>query len=122
MKKESADLTRAVDEAEGAVASVKDPELRRAAFEKILDHLLAGSGPTAKKDKAKSGGSRAKAKSGPQGRLEELVHEGFFKKPRTLSEVKSGQAGRGSYSHREKERQVAQRLQFLRGKTCPAAD
>ena len=95
MKKDKADLTRAVDEAEGAVASVKDPELRRAAFEKILEHLLAGSASTPKKGKAKSGGPKAKARSGPQRHLDELVDEDFFKKPRTLSEVKAELVNRG---------------------------
>jgi hypothetical protein len=36
-------IKKAVAEAEAAVAAVKDPSLKVAAFEKVLQHLLAGS-------------------------------------------------------------------------------
>lgn len=98
MESKKADLTRAVAEAENAVASIKDPELRRAAFEKVLEHLLGAGSVPAGKGKPQERPERAKkAKSGPQGYLEELIDDDFFKKPRTLSEVKAELANRGHH-------------------------
>ncbi len=92
-------LTGAVAEAESAVASVKDPELRRAAFEKVLQHLLEiQAGPVKKtKSTAAQGQSKTKAKAGPTGRIADLIDEGFFKKPRSIAEVKAELANRGHH-------------------------
>ena len=92
-------LTGAVTEAESAVAAVKDPELRRAAFEKVLAHLLEAQAAPARKGKAQSTDARPRAKkrAGPQGRIGDLIDEGFFKKPRTISEVKAELANRGHH-------------------------
>lgn len=95
-------------EAELAVAAVKDPELRRVAFEKILTTLI--------EEKAPSGGSRsvgethgprrtkratvpaaAKSPSGPKHYVEELISEHFFKQQRTIAEVKAELANRGRH-------------------------
>jgi hypothetical protein len=98
MASEKANLSHAVAEAEKAVAAIKDAELKRAAFEKVLEHLL-GSGPVP----GKEGMSRqrpapsGKAKRGPRAYLEELIEDGFFKKPRGLSEVKAELANRGHH-------------------------
>jgi hypothetical protein len=84
-----------VSRAEEAVASVKDPELKRVAFEKVLDNLLGSqSSKRAETDdlrgrkapKAKK--SSRVAKGGPKAYVEELISDGFFKKPKPLSEVK----------------------------------
>jgi hypothetical protein len=95
------ELKKLVAEAEAAVAAVKDPELRTAAFEKILDRLLLGGEPQPAKSKAKHA-TRAeaapakKATGGPKGRIEELIADGFFKKQRrTLADVKAELANRG---------------------------
>lgn len=97
-------IQKAVAEAEAAVAAVKDPSLKVAAFEKVLQHLLAGTEgshqPHSRKSAstpAKPATSKAKASSrgGPQSRIEEMVADGFFKKPRTLSDVKAELANRG---------------------------
>jgi hypothetical protein len=92
-------LTGAVAEAESAVAAVKDPELRRAAFEKVLAHLLEAQAAPARKGKTKAAGGqpKAKKKAGPQGRVEDLIDEGFFKKPRRISDVKAELANRGHH-------------------------
>ena len=92
-------LTGAVAEAESAVASVKDPELRRAAFEKVLQHLLENQGGPAKKPKgsASPAKSKTKAQAGPTGRIADLIEDGFFKKPRSITEVKAELANRGHH-------------------------
>jgi hypothetical protein len=93
-------LTGAVAEAESAVASVKDPELRRAAFEKVLQHLLENQAGPAKQSKSKAaaqGQSKTKVKAGPTGRIADLIGDGFFKKPRSIAEVKAELANRGHH-------------------------
>lgn len=103
--KEYADL---VNQAESAVASVKDPELRRVAFQKVLEDLLAGGGetPTTARRVAKSpvrppsqSSSRRKVatKGGTQTYVDELVEEGFFKKPKTISNLKAELENRGHH-------------------------
>ena len=92
-----------VAQAEKAVSGVKDPELRRVAFEKILDDLLLGAGgasrpqpqaPSAHSEtthaaKHKPSG-RPKAKlGGPQNYVQELIDDGFFAKPKTIAQVKA---------------------------------
>ncbi|GAB4384130.1 MAG: hypothetical protein Kow0022_05790 [Phycisphaerales bacterium] len=104
-----------VAEAEAAVQSVKDPELRRVAFEKILESLLAGGSTSAPKKKTskktaktpktaktakKANVEKAAAKSAPRGkgpkaRLLELIDDGFFNEQRTLAGVKAELANRG---------------------------
>jgi hypothetical protein len=90
-----------VAEAEKAVAGVKDPELRRAAFEKILDRLLgqtpAKKQPGAPKTVRSSIPRKARSQGGPASHLEELIEEGFFKQQRTLAQVKAELANRGHH-------------------------
>jgi membrane protein involved in colicin uptake len=101
MSKSYSDL---VKQAESAVASVKDPELRRAAFEKILDDLLTSPSKgvaagkrglstrrTAKKTQAHS------RQRGPRTYICEMKEDGFFAKPKTISEVKAELANRGHH-------------------------
>lgn len=107
--KKPADYAALVAEAEKAVATVKDPELRRVAFEKILETLLAQEGPTSKPSKkqtrkktasASRGATRKatkKSRKGPKAYIEELIEDGFFKKQRTISDVKSELANRGHH-------------------------
>jgi hypothetical protein len=94
-----------VQEAEAAVAAVKDPELRRVAFEKILATLLEADTPgqakTTKKAKAANAPKVTEARPerpasrGPKAKVEELVLEGFFKKQQTIAAVKAELANRG---------------------------
>jgi hypothetical protein len=95
-------------EAEKAVSSVKDAELRRVAFEKILNDLISGGneqgGPIkathpvsgSKKTAKKSTAPRAKA-GGPQKYVEELITDKFFAKPKTITEVRSELENRGHH-------------------------
>jgi hypothetical protein len=99
-----------VAEAEKAVAAVKDPELKHAAFVKVLDTLLSAASEhssdggdddePAKKRKAatkKAESKKAKRSNGPKGYIEELRSEGFFKTQRTIGAVKSELANRGHH-------------------------
>ena len=109
MPKEYAEL---VTQAENAVASVKDPELRRVAFQKVLEDLLAGGGaestpaPTRKAStasrRAASGPGTAprrksSSKGGTKSYIDELVDEGFFKKPKTIANLKAELENRGHH-------------------------
>jgi hypothetical protein len=102
-----------VAQAEQAVSGVKDAELRRVAFERVLDDLLAGGrggaghpGESSKSRKhaghSSKGGelpaSRSpRARGGPQAYVEELVSDGFFKKQKTISDVKAELGNRGHH-------------------------
>src|SRR5438093_6240193 len=97
-----------VKQAEQAVAPVKDPELKRIAFEKILDSLLgtpeARPNIAAKgKRRASSGGKSVEAQKTPkrhggtQAYIDELVDEEFFAKPKTIAAVKAELGNRGHH-------------------------
>ena len=92
------DYTSMAKEAEKAVSSVNDPELRRVAFEKILQTLLDGKSVDSNKSKvtkakkkvaAKAGRGARKPQQGPKAHIETLIDDGFFKKQRTIAEVKA---------------------------------
>jgi hypothetical protein len=96
-------------EAEAAVAAVKDPELRRVAFEKILATLLEKEHSpqppgtsTAKTQKSvvssrKQAVGPPKPQSGPKAHIEELIRDDFFVEQRTIAEVKAELANRGRH-------------------------
>ncbi len=93
-----------VDRAEKAVASVKDPELKRIAFQKVLDDLLGSSGGKAADPRVARGArelqkasSKVASKTGPKAYIEELIEEGFFKKPKTIAEVKTALENQGHH-------------------------
>jgi hypothetical protein len=92
-----------VAQAEKAVASVKDPSLKQIAFQKILDDLLSTgdqntqtSSPK-KVKKVRAEKLRGSARSGPTQYIQELIGDGFFKKPKTISEVKAELGNRGHH-------------------------
>lgn len=102
------DYAAIVAEAEKAVAAVKDPELKQAAFVKVLDTLLAAASESsssgdedepqkAKASKAKSEPKQLKRSSGTAGYIKELINEGFFKTQRTIGAVKTELANRGHH-------------------------
>jgi hypothetical protein len=96
-----------VAQAEKAVAAVKDPELKRIAFQKVLDDLLrigsraptqdVHAGQRRKVTRARAGARARPAKGGPRAYLDELVDEGFFRKPKTLTNVKAELENRGHH-------------------------
>lgn len=98
------DYSQVVSQAEAAVAAVKDPELKRIAFQKVLDDLLsAAPKPSAKSRSARASRSsgeprtRKKPTSGPQAYLQEMIDEEFFKKPKTIAQVKAELENRGHH-------------------------
>ncbi len=106
----TATYTKIVAEAEAAVAAMKDPELRRVAFEKILATLLEGEQPASggpkppsKRQKVKPGAigggkrSASQTRQGPKAYVETMIDDGFFKKQRTIAEVKAELANRGHH-------------------------
>lgn len=96
-----------VKQAEQAVGAVKDPELRRVAFEKILDTLLGASKApervaVKRRQKNRPSGTSepqktAKKRSGTQSYIEELIEEGFFTDPKTITAVKAELGNRGHH-------------------------
>lgn len=94
-----------VAQAERAVSNVKDAELRRVAFERILNDLLGAEDHEPKSTPRKavrksSNASRkpgARKRGGPQSYVEEMADDGFFKKPKTISEVKAELENRGHH-------------------------
>ncbi len=92
-----------VVQAEQAVAGVNDPELKRIAFQKVLEDLLAAPARAADLPAAtptKRGAARrrkAASTSGPRGYIQELIDEGVFKKPQTITNVKALLENRGHH-------------------------
>src|SRR5262245_44804133 len=84
-----------VAEAEQSVQGVKDPELRRIAFQKVLEELLSGGRSTdtsprrrARNTPADRPKIRRKTPRGATTYLRELVDDGFFKKQVSITDVK----------------------------------
>jgi hypothetical protein len=106
----SKDYSKLFEEAEKAVSGIKNEKFKEMAFEKLLNHLLKGDrdddgdeeeereaegkisrkGKTRKTRKArKREGGNSKAKTdGPLAWLRELAGEGFFKKPKSSSNIR----------------------------------
>ena len=101
-KSDYADL---VAQAEQAVKSVTNAELKRVAFEKILDDLLKGlrqsSAPqvAAKVVERREPHTKTKAtaRRGPQQYIEDMILDAFFKTPKTIADVKAELENRGHH-------------------------
>jgi membrane protein involved in colicin uptake len=93
------------EEAEQSVAGVKDPELRRIAYQKILEDLLGGGGSS--KAASNRAPGRAASASKPKGTpvkkagtaayVQELVDDDFFGKQKTIADVKAELENRGHH-------------------------
>jgi hypothetical protein len=94
-----------VAQAEKAVASVKDPSLKQIAFQKVLDDLLGAneperpspSRPAATRKSPKPQKIRGSARGGPTQYIQELIGDNFFRKLKTISEVKAELGNRGHH-------------------------
>ena len=93
-----------VTQAEEATKAIKDPELRRVAFERVLDDLLSGGGtvstaatPPKRSNRAPRKAASPKRGGGPKTYVRELIDDGFFKKPKTIAEVKAELANHGHH-------------------------
>jgi hypothetical protein len=100
---ERPDYAELVAKAEKAVIAVKDPELKRIAFQKILDDLLTSDSRRAE-HKKRSVGKKGRSSSpttpnrrGPQAYVEQMIEDGFFKKPKTIAQVKAELENRGHH-------------------------
>ena len=101
-KSDYADL---VAQAEQAVKSVTNAELKRVAFEKILDDLLKGprlsSAPqvATKVVERRDAQTKPKANSrrGPQQYIEDMILDAFFKTPKAIADVKAELENRGHH-------------------------
>ena len=97
---DSSALKHAIRRAEDAISEVKDPELRRAAFETVLKHLLAGGKTATKVSRSRTKtsqeeGTTRRKMSGPMTWFEEMIEDGFFAKPKTSKEILAELAERG---------------------------
>jgi len=102
--KKSKPYAELVSQAEEATRAIKDPELRRVAFERVLDDLFSGGGTAmsgsaraAKGERSTRTAPKPKKSSGPTGYVRELIDDGVFKKPKTIAEVKAELANRGHH-------------------------
>jgi hypothetical protein len=84
-------------QAEASVVNIADADLKKIAFGKILETLLAGSSNNQHGAPARVAVAEtvAKNRTGPQAYIEELVAEGFFAKQRSMSEVRAELGNRG---------------------------
>ena len=98
-------LAGAVRKAEEATADIKDPELRKIAFSKILDHLLGGAkevreAPQIRRGPGKIGKpirSTPSPQEGPMTWLEDLIREGFFDLPKPSGDILGKLAEQGHH-------------------------
>ncbi len=63
------DYSALVADAEKAVQSVKDPELKRIAFQKVLDDLLSSGGGGSSKEPTRGAPKRTKSSSAQRARI-----------------------------------------------------
>lgn len=90
-----------VSEAEKAVSNISDIELKKIAFDRILEHLLQIGlpSPEGKPKKVKAATvkleKKSSAKSGPKNWIEELVDEGFFQTPKASNDIREALDERG---------------------------
>lgn len=107
MPNDSSHYAKLLKDAEDAVSGLKNDKLREIAFEKLLSHFLndsedegndEGNGEEikvvksnkkarAKKSRKKSSSVTRSSKEGPRSWLDELVEEGFFKKPKSANDI-----------------------------------
>ncbi|HEX4372561.1 MAG TPA: hypothetical protein VHZ50_04560 [Puia sp.] len=105
MTSDPTNYAKLFEEAEKAVSGIKNEKLKEIAFEKLLNLLLKDNAPAGdeegedeKDEKPKSRKAKVKksfgkggakpSKDGPKAWLRELVEEGFFKKPKSSSEIR----------------------------------
>jgi hypothetical protein len=105
-----ANLQEKIKTAEDAVANVSDDALRAVAFQVVLERLLdmdefpefvqelpvdTLSGPEIKETK------KGRQPTGPKGRVESLIEDGFFNQKRTIGDVKAALEARTWYHRLE---------------------
>lgn len=100
------EIKEIVAAAQSAVAEVKDTDLRLAAFNRVLEHLLTGEPVKARKPSPKRRRSASikdpakktkRAVTGPKGRIEELIGDGFFNEPKSSADILKALGERGHH-------------------------
>lgn len=104
------DFQNLVDEASAAVEHMKDADLKKVAFDRILQHLLDGGAPTHEAAGEPKRGARRKSskprkasgnggatKDGPKAWLEEMIDDGFFNEPQASKAMVEELAERGHH-------------------------
>ncbi len=100
------DYATLVARAEEAVGAVTDTELKLIAFQKVLEDLLSAAedreAVSIAQDRRhavtpRSSRSPSKGKGGPAVYLQDLIDEGFFSKPKAISQVKAELENRGHH-------------------------
>lgn len=95
-------LSQIILNAEKAVNSIGDAELKKIAFDRTLEHLFKIGGSQSsdgKKESHKTQVTKAKnngaVKPGPKTWIQELIDEDFFKLPRTNGSIRESLDGNG---------------------------
>lgn len=124
-------LIQIVLEAEKAVREIADADLKKIAFDRVLEHLLQNSLPKPVEDNKKPKASKTKtekissSKPGPKAWIRELVDDGFFKDPKTNSLIRAALDERGHILNASDLTQPLASLvdeKFLRRKKMPAEE
>lgn len=97
------DIALLIEKAEASVKAIRNPELQKIAFSKVLDSILgADSPPLPTTDspalpKPRSTAGRKKSKRGPVAYLDEIHADGFFQTPMSLADVRKELSNRGHH-------------------------
>jgi len=125
------DLTQIILDAEQAVSNIADSELKKIAFDRVLERLLQTGSVKSREGVQEVGHSKDRngkdnsSKPGPKTWIRELVNDGFFKTPKTNSAIRTALDERG---HILKATDLTNPLaslvneQVLRRKKMPAED
>jgi len=132
------DYAALVRQAEAAVGTMKDAELRKIAFEKILSRLMGDGLAPSNRQPACPETTKARtvtytgkvrtekaSRGGPIACIQELVNEGFFNQQRTMGDLKTELANRGRHFPRTSLSAPLQRLtqgRVLRRQKLPKGD
>lgn len=112
-------IAELVKQAERSTADVKDADLRKVAFDRVLQHLLEATGPRpSQRQEAKipqssddaAPAAKGSSRAGPMAWLEELVGEGFFQAPKNQAEMLAELAARG---HHLRDSDITSQLERL---------
>jgi hypothetical protein len=97
------ELQKKIESAQEAVSTLTDESLKVAAFQTVLQWLLATDAPTGtanekvetKKPNPAEPKEKVQQPRGPKGRVEELINDGFFSEKRTIGDVKEALEAHG---------------------------
>lgn len=92
-------LTKILIKAEELTEVVRDPQLRKIAFEQVIRHLLGEHEPPLRRSKPRIQSQERLApqpsKPGPKAWIKDLIDESFFSEPRSTKQILQALAERG---------------------------